>query len=109
MYEIQETVAGGRLIYQKQNEDEREGLFSIAIVALLPKSTTNTDTCISWHARYSNWWIGSCDTIGTDTGYAWLKENQRCPTGPGQTWWTHLYEPIYEAIATDLDRWAVGG
>ena len=62
VYEIQDTVAGGRRIYKKEN------------------------TCISWHAQYRHWWMHSCDYIGKNAGNAWLEESHRCPTGPGQTW-----------------------
>jgi len=84
VYEIQDTVAGGRKIYKKQKDD----------------------TCISWHAQYGHWWMHSCDYIGRNAGYAWLKESHKCPTFRGQTWTrAESNDHIKGAIAIKIYRY----
>ena len=81
VYEIQETLAGGHQIYQKEN----------------------SDSCISRNDYTTNWWIQtSCGIIGVNGGYAWLGGSRMCPTGPDQTWRRGgSDEPITGAITTE--------
>ena len=39
----------------------------------------SNETCMWWHRAGRNWWIGSCEDIGSDSGYAYLKEDLSCP------------------------------
>ena len=43
--------------------------------------------CIWWHYRYRHWWVGPCENIGRNAGYAYLDEDYTCPfDGAKQTW-----------------------
>ena len=41
------------------------------------------DSCVWWHRGGRHWWIGHCQNIGTDSGYAYLEEDYYCPYGNG--------------------------
>ena len=38
-------------------------------------------TCMWWRRPGRHWWVGSCDDVGTDAGYAYLEEDLDCPVG----------------------------
>ncbi len=40
------------------------------------------DLCIWWHQPYRHWWIGDCENIGTNSGFAYLQEDSSCPNTP---------------------------
>ena len=42
------------------------------------------ETCMWWHRPGRHWWIGSCDDIGTDAGYAYLEKDLDCPDDIGK-------------------------
>jgi hypothetical protein len=35
--------------------------------------------CVWWHQQYRHWWVGSCDNIGINAGYAYAEEDVDCP------------------------------
>jgi hypothetical protein len=41
--------------------------------------------CVWWHQQYRHWWVGPCENVGLNTGYAYAKEDSACPTHE-QTW-----------------------
>jgi hypothetical protein len=41
-----------------------------------------SDSCIWWHKFYRHWWIGTCENVGTNSGYAYLQEDGSCPSIP---------------------------
>ena len=40
-----------------------------------------TIKCLWWHRQYHHWWIGPCDKIGKNEGYAYIDEDVSCPQG----------------------------
>lgn len=36
--------------------------------------------CIWWHRLYRHWWIGYCDDIGDNAGFAYINEDLGCPS-----------------------------
>jgi hypothetical protein len=36
--------------------------------------------CVWWHRQYRHWWIGPCENVGMNTGYAYVKEDSDCPS-----------------------------
>jgi hypothetical protein len=41
--------------------------------------------CLWWHHQYRHWWIGPCENVGSDDGYAFAEEDFDCPSFE-QTW-----------------------
>ena len=37
-------------------------------------------TCMWWHRSGRRWWIGYCEDLGTDYGFAYLEEDFNCPS-----------------------------
>ena len=37
------------------------------------------EKCIWWHHEYRHWWIGPCDSIGLNAGFAYIQEDIGCP------------------------------
>ncbi len=37
------------------------------------------DKCIWWHRQYRHWWIGPCENVGTNSGFAYIQPDLRCP------------------------------
>jgi len=35
--------------------------------------------CIWWHRQYRHWWVGPCDNIGLNAGFAYIREDISCP------------------------------
>ncbi len=35
--------------------------------------------CIWWHQPSRHWWIGPCENVGTDSGYAYIDDDVKCP------------------------------
>ena len=35
--------------------------------------------CLWWHSLYRHWWIGPCQNIGTNNGFAYIAEDIGCP------------------------------
>ena len=44
------------------------------------------DKCIWWHYPKRNWWIGPCEKVGTNSGFAYLEEDLECPFHQPSTW-----------------------
>ena len=38
-----------------------------------------TGKCMWWHHQYRHWWIGPCDLIGQNAGFAYIQEDVSCP------------------------------
>jgi hypothetical protein len=36
-------------------------------------------TCVWWHRQYRHWWIGPCENVGLNVGYAYGEEDFVCP------------------------------
>jgi hypothetical protein len=36
--------------------------------------------CVWWHLQYRHWWIGPCENVGMNTGYAYVKKDSDCPS-----------------------------
>ena len=36
--------------------------------------------CMWWHRFYRHWWIGLCDDIGDNAGFAYIAEDLSCPS-----------------------------
>jgi hypothetical protein len=36
--------------------------------------------CVWWHQQFRHWWVGSCENVGLNTGYAYAKEDSICPS-----------------------------
>jgi hypothetical protein len=30
------------------------------------------DKCVWWHQQYRHWWVGPCENVGTNSGFAYL-------------------------------------
>jgi hypothetical protein len=41
--------------------------------------------CVWWHRQYRHWWIGPCENVGWNAGYAYAEEDFDCPDLE-QTW-----------------------
>jgi hypothetical protein len=39
----------------------------------------NGENCIWWFRAERHWWIGSCENVGTNYGYAYLEDDDDCP------------------------------
>jgi hypothetical protein len=39
----------------------------------------NDDKCIWWHQPTRHWWIGPCENVGSDTGFAYIENDETCP------------------------------
>ena len=37
--------------------------------------------CIWWHYQYRHWWVGPCENVGSNAGFAYLEEDFICPFG----------------------------
>ena len=48
--------------------------------------TDDDNKCIWWHRRYRHWWIGTCDNIGTNSGYAYISNDVQCPDASNINW-----------------------
>ena len=35
--------------------------------------------CIWWNYQYRNWWVGQCENVGSNSGFAYLEEDSTCP------------------------------
>ena len=40
---------------------------------------SNNKFCIWWHKQWRHWWLGDCDNIGQNLGYAYLGPDKSCP------------------------------
>ena len=38
-----------------------------------------TQHCIWWHKLYRHWWVGHCDNLGENHGFAYLAPDTLCP------------------------------
>jgi hypothetical protein len=43
------------------------------------------DKCVWWHLQYHHWWVGPCEKVGLNDGYAYGEEDVDCPTDV-KTW-----------------------
>ena len=60
IYESTSRLEANRPIYNGLNEREEE--------------------CMWWHLPTRHWWIGKCEDIGENVGYAYIDEDLSCPT-----------------------------
>jgi hypothetical protein len=44
------------------------------------------ETCIWWIRANRHWWWGPCENVGTNSGNAYLPEDNSCPDYPERTW-----------------------
>jgi hypothetical protein len=35
--------------------------------------------CIWWHRQYRHWWVGPCENVGLNSGYAYIDEDTNSP------------------------------
>ncbi len=50
----------------------------------------NGDKCIWWYREYRHWWIGPCENVGTNSGYAYIYPDVRCPSPSYGSKWTKV-------------------
>jgi hypothetical protein len=50
----------------------------------------NGDKCIWWKRQYRRWWIGPCKKVGTNSGYAYIKQDVRCASPSFGIEWIEL-------------------
>jgi hypothetical protein len=44
------------------------------------------DDCVWWEKSDRRWWSGPCENVGTNSGFAYLAEDYRCPYEEPATW-----------------------
>lgn len=44
------------------------------------------DKCVWWKYPNRNWWIGPCENVGTNSGFAYMEEDLDCPFDQPATW-----------------------
>ncbi len=65
--------------------------------------------CVWWHRQYRHWWVGPCENVGLNAGYAYAEEDFSCPRGD-QVWRRGgSNEIIHNAIAYFEIYAAAGG
>ena len=71
--------------FNKTQNRKFNGLYSQVDDVLEANRTVyqKNDSCVWWHRGGRHWWIGHCQNIGTDSGYAYLEEDYYCPYGNG--------------------------
>jgi len=37
--------------------------------------------CVWWHRQYRHWWIGPCENVGQNSGFAYIEQDVYCPGG----------------------------
>jgi hypothetical protein len=37
--------------------------------------------CVWWHRKYRHWWIGPCENVGMNDGFAYFEQDRECPWG----------------------------
>jgi hypothetical protein len=37
--------------------------------------------CVWWHRQYRHWWVGPCENVGLNAGYAYAENDIECPFG----------------------------
>jgi hypothetical protein len=47
---------------------------------------SNGENCIWWYRAERHWWIGSCENIGTNVGFAYLEQDYDCPVNSNIIW-----------------------
>lgn len=63
------------------------------------------DKCIWWQSQPRRaWWIGYCKDVGSNTGFAYLNEDESCPYVDGTDW---RNPPIYWKLANN-HQWSKG-
>ena len=45
-----------------------------------------------WHREGRHWWIGPCENVGSDDGFAYQEDDQKCPSTFG-VWKTGTFMP----------------
>jgi hypothetical protein len=72
--------------------------FLKAIVLFLKKN----GTCLWWHRQYRHWWIGPCENVGLNEGYAFAEEDFDCPDVK-QTWRRGGSNEILHGARVDIE------
>ncbi len=47
---------------------------------------SSDENCIWWFRAERHWWIGSCENVGTNEGFAYLENDEDCPQNSGSIW-----------------------
>jgi hypothetical protein len=42
--------------------------------------------CVWWHRQYRHWWVGPCENVGLNDGYAYLEGDNECPASHKHAW-----------------------
>jgi hypothetical protein len=66
------------------------------------KDSGKGDSCIWWHKPYRHWWIGDCEQVGTNSGYAYILEDTSCPDSSNPTWRIRGSEEMENALLSAL-------
>jgi hypothetical protein len=41
----------------------------------------NNRNCVWWHRQYRHWWVGPCENVGLNDGYAYIEQDVNCVIG----------------------------
>lgn len=75
-----------------------------------PVYVKNDKQCLWWHRQFRHWWMGACEHIGDNQGYAWLVQDLSCPTVPQEKviWRRGGNNAIIHGNITPYNRGIVG-
>jgi hypothetical protein len=83
-YEIDCTAS--ILIQQTENE-ELDGFYTQTNYSEANRPLySNGENCIWWYRAERRWWVGSCENIGTNIGFAYLEQDYDCPVHFHNIW-----------------------
>jgi hypothetical protein len=78
------------------------------------------ENCIWWYRAERHWWIGSCENVGTNYGYAYLEDDDDCPGNSEGIWRSgttnevlyfqhHFFAPFGYPFAASYPSPSLGG
>ncbi len=61
--------------------------------------------CVWWHRQYRHWWVGPCENVGLNDGYAYAESDVECPSGSlwrrgGSDEYLHSAEVAWRILAS---------
>jgi hypothetical protein len=85
--ENDETICTGTILIQETENEEFDGFYTQTDYSEANRPLyASGENCIWWYRAERHWWIGSCQNVGTNEGFAYLETDDDCPGNSEGIW-----------------------
>jgi hypothetical protein len=95
-YEIDCTAS---ILIQETEKEEFDGFYTQTNYSEANRPLYSYgENCIWWYRAERHWWIGSCQNVGTNDGFAYLETDDDCPGNSEGIWRSGITNEVLSLV-----------